>query len=477
MGKALGVPQKTHVAQLRLMLPVSIVSAFLNNTPIVAVFIPIVQTWSRKIGLSKSQLMIPLSFASILGGTCTLMGTSTNLVVAGKAKENNISMGLFDMSVVGIPVLFTGLTYIIMFAQMLLPMKARQSGKGSSRSQNVLEEFTVGCIVKHDSKACGKTLANAGLRGLRDLYVTSVQRGSNVINAVGPDFVVNEGDVLYLTGLVQDAFPALCARMNFTALTDSNEEELLESSGEKRGAIEDDGSSSPLLEPHRAPASLRRARAQNRTRTFDGRLSKVIIADGGNLVGKTPKEASFRATYGASILSISRAGEKLEGRLGRIFLEIGDVLLIDMGDAFDWDDEATDRDLKPLLSDAAAAVRLGEKRASSDDAKAEAIEREFLIPMKVAQGSKLRGLSRPLNGLTIEQAGLRGLPGLFLVAIERTNGTVEHAVGPDATINANDILWFAGERTGLATLEDSWPRVSRRASEEAEGRQDNQEAC
>ena len=87
MSKLLGTPKTVASAQVRLMVPVAFVSAFLNNTPVVAIMIPILQKWSKKCGISPSQLFIPLSFASILGGTCTLIGTSTNLVVEGMMRE------------------------------------------------------------------------------------------------------------------------------------------------------------------------------------------------------------------------------------------------------------------------------------------------------------------------------------------------------------------------------------------------------
>ncbi len=109
MGKLLGRPNNAASAQLRLMLPIAVVSAFLNNTPVVAVMIPIVQKWGKNVGVSPQQLLIPLSFASILGGTCTLIGTSTNLVVVGLLQtrypgDDVGNVGLFDLGKYGIPV-------------------------------------------------------------------------------------------------------------------------------------------------------------------------------------------------------------------------------------------------------------------------------------------------------------------------------------------------------------------------------------
>jgi Na+/H+ antiporter NhaD/arsenite permease-like protein len=110
-----------------MMLPIMVVSAFMNNTPIVAIMIPVLTAWSRKAGLAPGHLMMPLSFASVLGGTCSLIGTSTNLVVAGQQKRSFPDMPpiqLFDLSPYGVPVAIVGGIYIILFAPRLLPGKA-----------------------------------------------------------------------------------------------------------------------------------------------------------------------------------------------------------------------------------------------------------------------------------------------------------------------------------------------------------------
>lgn len=113
-----------------MVLPVLVISAFMNNSPVVLILIPIISSWSRKAGLAPGHLFMPLSFASILGGTITLIGTSTNLVVAGKQRESfpdDPPIGMFDLSPYGVPVALAGTIYIILFAHKLLPGKAKKA--------------------------------------------------------------------------------------------------------------------------------------------------------------------------------------------------------------------------------------------------------------------------------------------------------------------------------------------------------------
>lgn len=116
-------PSKLIWAQVRLLLPVAFLSAFINNTPIVAMMIPVVQNWSRQCGLKVTKLMMPLSFAAILGGTCTIIGTSTNLIVQGLAQteDENMELGFFEIGKVGIPVGLISLLYMFVFSPFLLP--------------------------------------------------------------------------------------------------------------------------------------------------------------------------------------------------------------------------------------------------------------------------------------------------------------------------------------------------------------------
>jgi di/tricarboxylate transporter len=160
MSKLLGTPKTVASAQVRLMVPVAFVSAFLNNTPVVAIMIPILQKWSKKCGIAPSQLFIPLSFASILGGTCTLIGTSTNLVVEGMMRERYPDakpIGMFDLSMYGVPVALSGFAYILIFSPFLLPggKKTAADGGGSG----VEDSLAVGAVVAPGSAVINQPVA------------------------------------------------------------------------------------------------------------------------------------------------------------------------------------------------------------------------------------------------------------------------------------------------------------------------------
>jgi di/tricarboxylate transporter len=165
MTKILGQPSSIAAAQFRLMVPVSIISAFLNNTPLVIIMIPICLKWGKNNGISPAQLLVPLSFCSILGGTCTLIGTSTNLVVAGLYVEyypDKPPIGLFDLGVYGVPVLFIGLAYIIVASQYLLP-----GGKTRQDTADPIDDdgtILLAARLTKWSPAAGTTVKRSGLR-------------------------------------------------------------------------------------------------------------------------------------------------------------------------------------------------------------------------------------------------------------------------------------------------------------------------
>jgi len=229
MGNLLGRPKSTAAAQLRLMLPIAIISAFLNNTPVVAVMIPIVQRWGKNIGVSPQQLLVPLSFASILGGTCTLIGTSTNLVVAGLLKDRFPSsdvanIGLFDLGLYGVPVMFAGISYILIFSPCLLPGGKHNSGDLADGTIPDNEAIYLGARLTKWSNAAGRSVKRSGLRDTGGIYLVSVDRAAtgNVHRAVGQDFVLNVGDILYFTGLVE-GFGEFCEEHGLEVITNEVE--------------------------------------------------------------------------------------------------------------------------------------------------------------------------------------------------------------------------------------------------------------
>ena len=179
--RVLGRPQSLSQAQLRLMLPVTVLSAFLNNTPVVAMLIPGVGEWARKHRLPVSKLMLPLSYAAILGGTCTLIGTSTNLVVNGLLIDRaGVNLRMFDLTPIGLPVAIAGLAFIIFTSRWLLPNRQPAVSPNDDPRRYTLE-----MLVDPDGPLVGKTIEVAGLRHLPDCYLMEVDRAGAVRDAWG----------------------------------------------------------------------------------------------------------------------------------------------------------------------------------------------------------------------------------------------------------------------------------------------------
>lgn len=225
MGKLLGIPKSIAGAQLRLMIPVAIISAFMNNTPVVVIMIPIVIRWAKNIKVSPQQLLVPLSYASILGGTCTLIGTSTNLVIVDLLKDRypddtSLHIGLFDLGEYGVPIAIVGITYIIVASPFLLP-GGRREGNADILADS--EQVLLGARLNPWSPAAGRSVKRSGLRDTGGIFLVSVQRAitGNIHRAVGQDFVLNVGDILYFTGLVE-SFGDFCEEHGLEVITNES---------------------------------------------------------------------------------------------------------------------------------------------------------------------------------------------------------------------------------------------------------------
>ena len=297
LGPVLGHPKTLTGALLRLILPVAIMSAFLNNTPIVAVMLPIVLAWSRTIGQSPSQLLIPLSFATILGGTCTLIGTSTNLLIADLLAQSVEPAGqpplaLFDLAWVGLPLALAGIAYILIAAPRLLP--ARLPAMAGAHSS---EQFLTELVVEPESALVGQTIAQAGLRNLRQAYLAEILRSGELLTAVAPDTVLHAGDRLVFCGRADRVL-----------------------SLEQRPGL------------RRCDAGQSAADAHARA----GRLLQVLVRPGCAAVGNSIRNSRFRTRYGAAVLAVARSDRRLglQSGLGEVVLQPGDLLLLEAGAQF-----------------------------------------------------------------------------------------------------------------------------------------------
>ncbi len=273
---------------LRMMMLSSSISAFLNNTPIVAFMIPYVKEWADKTGHSSSRFLIPLSFATILGGMITVIGTSTNLVLNGLVAEYNLPLlGFQDFLYLGILVTVFGLIYLYFIGYRLLP-----SHKESlDEVRQNLKEYIVETIVFQGSALVGKSVRDAGLRKLQDLFLIEILRKGEIISPVAPDEVLEEDDLLFFSGNTESIYKLI---------------------------REDNG--------------LRVPRQDNLEQQGQFNFIEAVIPSGSDLTGVRIKDSDFRNRFNASIVAIHRNGKRVAGKVGEVPLAGGDFLLLLAGD-------------------------------------------------------------------------------------------------------------------------------------------------
>lgn len=283
----LGRPRGLRGAQVRLMGSVSFLSAFLNNTPVVAMFIPAVREWARRNQFPVSKLMLPLSYAAIFGGTCTLIGTSTNLVVNGMliADAGQPGMAVFEIAWVGLPAALAGSLYLLFIGRWLLPDRKPPITVGDDP-----REYTVEMLVDPAGPLVGKTIEEAGLRNLPGLYVIEIDREGEIRPAVAPTERLRASDRLVFAGVVESVVDLQRLR----GLTPATNQVF------------------KLDEP--------------RTSRL---LVETVVSNTCALIGKSIKEGQFRKVYGAAVIAVARNGERLRMKIGDIVLRPGDTLLLE----------------------------------------------------------------------------------------------------------------------------------------------------
>lgn len=293
VNKALGRPRNLRSALLRIFGPVTAMSAFLNNTPVVATMIPSIHSWSKKIGVAPSKLMIPLSYTAILGGTLTLIGTSTNLVVNGQYQvlTGEPGFSLFSITIVGLPVAIVGLVFMWRFFPDWLP--DTEAGKVFAN----LREFTLEVMVASGGPLVGKTVAEAGLRHLQRIYLVEIERDGRIVTATPSEERLCAGDRLVFAGDTEAISELL--RINGIVPSVGNGETM----------------------------SLAIEHAERR-------LVEAVVSPHCAGIGQAIRDARFRDRYGAVVLAVARNGERVGGNLGSIILEAGDTLLLEARPAF-----------------------------------------------------------------------------------------------------------------------------------------------
>ena len=285
--RVLGLPKGQNAALFRLMTPVMGMSAFLNNTPVVAMFIPVVSNWSRKLRISPSKLMIPLSYAAIFGGICTLIGTSTNLVVNGLiiSATDLPGLKLFDLAVVGLPCAIAGMIYLFVAHPWVLPDRQPVISETDD-----VRQYTVEMMVSENSPLAGKSIEDAGLRQLPGLYLVEIIRDQMVIPAVSPKEILRDGDRLAFIGMIDSIVDLHRLR---GLQPDTDEVFKLDTPRSERCLIE------------------------------------AVVSNTCPMVGRTIREGKFRTQYNAVVLAVARNGERLRGKIGSICLLPGDTLLLE----------------------------------------------------------------------------------------------------------------------------------------------------
>jgi len=277
-------------------------SAFLNNTPIVAMFVPVVVDWCRKHRVSPSRLLIPLSYITILGGICTLIGTSTNLVVDGLMRatvdkypermSTLYPMPLFELGKAGLPLAIAGMLFMLTAGRRLLPDRKELLEQLSDSAR----EYLLDMLVRPECRLVGQTVEQAGLRRLPGLFLIEITRGGQVIAPVEPDVILQAGDRLTFTGVV-----------------------------------------STIIDLERIPGFVPAADEGYTTEPAERRnrrLCEAVVSSTSPILRKTIRDADFRALYNAAVVAVHRGGARLKGRIGDIVLRSGDTLLLQAGPHF-----------------------------------------------------------------------------------------------------------------------------------------------
>lgn len=297
----IGRPKSVRGTIGRMGLPVMTLSGVMNTTPLVAMFLPVGLDLARRLRVAPSRLLMPLSFAGILGGQLTLVGTASNIVVDGLYAEQvalwqaegiavdaswtlDGALRFVAVGVSGVVAGTIGLLFMVLFAPRLLP------DRGADNPDENLERYEARFVVVPSGPLVNRTIEQAGLRHLPGLFLAAIEREGRRLGAVGPEEILLADDVLCFVG-------------GTAGVGELRQLDGLEAEDLQATKID-------------APTAIRT-------------LVEAVVADTASFVGRTVRESQFRTIYNAAILAVHRRGKRVEGRIGDIVLEAGDVLLLE----------------------------------------------------------------------------------------------------------------------------------------------------
>ena len=270
------------------------ISAFINNTAVVAIFIPIVEDWCKKLGISVSKLLMPLSFASILGGTLTLIGTSTNILASGlSAQVGYGEFKLFQFTQLGIVIFLVGLAYLAFFTPRIIPNR-KKPRNGKVGQSYELDDYVTEVVVTPSSILVGRTINESGIQRQFDIDILEViHEGDHFPQPIG-DKKISQGDILIVRG---------------------SREVLLQIRDERAIEILPD-------------VKFNQESLQAELNTGSEKIGEILILSNSRLIGSTLKDLRFRQRYNGTVLAIRRGQDLIRERLGKVPLRFGDLLLV-----------------------------------------------------------------------------------------------------------------------------------------------------
>jgi di/tricarboxylate transporter len=288
----LGRPKNLAIAQGKLMFVTGALSTVINNTPVVALFVPVAQEWASRMGFSVSKLLMPMNHLVIIAGMCTLVGTSTNLIVNSLLIKTvpDSGLGLFDLAWIGVPLVMVGFLYVFLIGHRLLPDR-----QGPVEQLENAREYSVEARVLPGGPMVGRSITEVGLRSMKYAFVLELARGQRLLTAVSPEEVLEANDRVTFVGVV-DAVNELRRIPGLSVAEDQT-------------------------------FQLNLKHAQRC-------LVELVLSESSPLIGQTVKESGFRSLYHAAIISISRDGNRIESKLGDVKLRAGDTLLVETGHQF-----------------------------------------------------------------------------------------------------------------------------------------------